>query len=113
MFGSLGKFNAQNSQWDPRQSADWDKTEPSAMCKKRMQHDLANSLSDEDCMGIYIQPDEKNITKLYALLIGPKDTPYEGVSCILQYYVDICYSLRALVRRDIFCSMCAVHQIIH
>ncbi|GAV02183.1 hypothetical protein RvY_12780 [Ramazzottius varieornatus] len=81
MFSLSGKHSSANphqSPWDPRQSPDWDKTEASAMCKKRMQHDLANSLSDEDCMGIYIQPDEKNITKLHALVIGPKDTPYEG-----------------------------------
>ncbi|GAV08335.1 hypothetical protein RvY_18045 [Ramazzottius varieornatus] len=73
-FGSAHGY----SNWDPRASSDWDKVEPTAMCKKRMQHDLANSLSEEEVLKIYVHPNEEDITKLTALVIGPSETPYEG-----------------------------------
>ena len=71
-------FHTGESNWDPRRSADWDKAQPTAMCKKRMQHDLANTLAEEEALQIYIQPNEQDITKLTAVVVGPSDTPYEG-----------------------------------
>ncbi|OQV16886.1 Ubiquitin-conjugating enzyme E2 Z [Hypsibius exemplaris] len=75
------------SNWDPRHSTDWDNAQPTAMCKKRLQHDLAHSLSEEELLNVYIQPNEDDITKLHALIIGPKDTPYEGG--FFQFYLRV------------------------
>lgn len=55
---------------------------------KRLANDIVylkkNPLHDN---GIYYQHDENNILKGYALIIGPKDTPYEGG----YYFFEITY----------------------
>ena len=59
-------------------------------CIKRIKKDLENfALLNPE--GISIVPDEEDMTKLHALIVGPRDTPYEGgffyfiVQCTSEY----------------------------
>ena len=44
-------------------------------------------LNNDPLEGIHIHYDDNDITKLYAMIIGPRDTPYEGG----YYYFKIEY----------------------
>ncbi|KAH7948108.1 ubiquitin-conjugating enzyme E2 Z [Rhipicephalus sanguineus] len=43
----------------------------------RVKRDIADIVNDPP-PGIYVAPEEKDITRIYALVMGPSDTPYEG-----------------------------------
>ena len=62
----------------------------SAACKRIMKKDMKEisrmNLSD---IGIYIHFDESNIRKAKAMIIGPKDTPYENG--VLFFSIDFPY----------------------
>ena len=63
--------------WDPTESEDWDKERPSAFCIQRIKKDITEIYSEPPPF-ICVVPDQENITKIHALVIGPADTPYEG-----------------------------------
>lgn len=63
--------------WDPSHCADWDAEKPSATCITRIKRDICSVFKDPP-PGMFIVPDQDNITKIHALVIGPFDTPYEG-----------------------------------
>lgn len=44
---------------------------------KRIKHDITEIYADP-VEGIYVAPDDERIHILHALIVGPKDTPYEG-----------------------------------
>ena len=47
--------------------------------KKRIMIDIKQYQKSElDKCGIYLIPDDNNMSKAKALIIGPKDTPYEN-----------------------------------
>lgn len=49
----------------------------SALCLFRIKRDIT-SMYKEPPPGLYIAADENDITKVHALVIGPRGTPYEG-----------------------------------
>ena len=63
--------------WDPTESGDWDKEHPSPFCIQRIKKDITEIYSEPPPF-ICVVPDQLNITKIHALVIGPADTPYEG-----------------------------------
>lgn len=63
--------------WDPTASSDWDKEAPSNQCLLRIKRDIM-TIYNEPPPGMFIVPDEKDMTKVHALITGPFDTPYEG-----------------------------------
>lgn len=46
-------------------------------CVRRVKRDIADIVKDPP-PGIYIAPDENDITRVDALVVGPADTPYQG-----------------------------------
>ncbi|XP_013790027.1 ubiquitin-conjugating enzyme E2 Z-like [Limulus polyphemus] len=64
-------------QWDPTSSGDWDKETPSPQCLLRIKRDIM-SVYNEPPPGMFLVPDDKDMTKVHALITGPFDTPYEG-----------------------------------
>lgn len=63
--------------WDPTSCPEWDHQPPSPSCLARVRRDLATIYTDPP-PGMFVAPDQEDITKLHALIIGPFDTPYEG-----------------------------------
>ena len=63
--------------WDPLSSPDWDSQPATQQCFARIKRDVM-SLCKDPPMGIFVAPDEDNLTIIHALIIGPYDTPYEG-----------------------------------
>ncbi|XP_065185419.1 ubiquitin-conjugating enzyme E2 Z-like [Sycon ciliatum] len=62
---------------DPLYCPDWDKEKPATNAIMRIQRDITNLYSDPP-PGILIVPDESDITRLDALIMGPSETPYEN-----------------------------------
>ena len=60
------------SNWDPTVPGDWDNQQPTPICMKRMQKDFEMLLGQEEETNIYVNPNENDITKFTALLIGPE-----------------------------------------
>lgn len=60
--------------WDP---ISYEHEEPSPQCRLRTKRDIMD-LYTEPPPGVYIAPEEDNITKIHALVLGPEGTPYEG-----------------------------------
>lgn len=63
--------------WDPMNCPEWDAYQPSSQCLQRIRRDLM-SLYNDPPHGIFVVPDENNLTLVHALVVGPYDTPYEG-----------------------------------
>ncbi|XP_035260838.1 probable ubiquitin-conjugating enzyme E2 25 isoform X2 [Anguilla anguilla] len=63
--------------WDPTLSTDWDNEKPSQQCILRIKRDIM-SIYKEPPPGMFVVPDPHDMTKIYALITGPFDTPYEG-----------------------------------
>lgn len=63
--------------WDPTFCEDWSKEAPSARCLLRIKRDIMTLYSDPP-PGMFVVPDDKDLTKVHALITGPFDTPYEG-----------------------------------
>ncbi|KAH7939790.1 hypothetical protein HPB52_017449 [Rhipicephalus sanguineus] len=61
--------------WDPLKHTD---EEPTPRCLARVQKDIADFNATPPPCGIFIAPDDVDITKISALLIGPTGTPYEN-----------------------------------
>ncbi|KAL1416491.1 hypothetical protein MTO96_027956 [Rhipicephalus appendiculatus] len=59
----------------------------------RVKKDIAHIASDPP-PGIYVAPEENDITRIYALVVGPSGTPYEGgfllfhLVCPLEYPIN-------------------------
>lgn len=59
----------------------------------RVKKDIAHLVSDPP-PGIYVAPEENDITRIFALVVGPSGTPYEGsfllfhISCPLDYPIN-------------------------
>ncbi|KAK8776995.1 hypothetical protein V5799_029668 [Amblyomma americanum] len=60
--------------WDP---TSFEHEESSPQCRLRTKRDIMD-LYAEPPPGVYIEPEEDNITKIHALVLGPEGTPYEG-----------------------------------
>ncbi|XP_077564493.1 ubiquitin-conjugating enzyme E2 Z-like [Haemaphysalis longicornis] len=50
---------------------------PSPQCLQRARRDLKD-LHEHPPPGVFAVPEEQDITKIHALVVGPLDTPYEG-----------------------------------
>ncbi|CAD5122665.1 DgyrCDS11075 [Dimorphilus gyrociliatus] len=66
-----------SSSWDPSNSPDWDNEKPTEQCVARIKRDILY-ICKEPPPGMFIVPDQENLTKIHALITGPFDTPYEG-----------------------------------
>ncbi|RDD36081.1 Ubiquitin-conjugating enzyme E2 Z, partial [Trichoplax sp. H2] len=78
-MASVGASNHNPSssyQWDPTLDKANDE-KPKHTCVLRIKRDLAAILTDPP-PGMFIVPDDDDITKMHALILGPFDTPYEG-----------------------------------
>ncbi|KAK8772946.1 hypothetical protein V5799_012521 [Amblyomma americanum] len=60
--------------WDPIAH---EHDEPSPQCLARVKREIANVYTRPP-QGIFIEPEETNITKIHAVIVGPAGTPYEG-----------------------------------
>ncbi|GLH14620.1 hypothetical protein R5R35_001248 [Gryllus longicercus] len=63
--------------WDPVTNSDWQKETPSPQCILRIKRDIM-SIYNEPPPGLFVVPDEKDMTVIHALITGTFDTPYEG-----------------------------------
>lgn len=50
---------------------------PTPLCLARVKREIAR-IYTRPPHGIFIEPEENNVTKMHALIVGPPDTPYEG-----------------------------------
>ncbi|XP_065310863.1 ubiquitin-conjugating enzyme E2 Z-like [Dermacentor albipictus] len=60
--------------WDPLSS---ENEEPSPQCLMRVKKDIAEFRAQPP-YGLFIAPQEDDLTKIHALVVGPSDTPYDG-----------------------------------
>ncbi|XP_054921303.2 ubiquitin-conjugating enzyme E2 Z-like [Dermacentor andersoni] len=60
--------------WDP---ISFEHEESSPQCRMRTKRDIMDIYA-EPPPGVHIAPEEHNITKIHALVLGPAGTPYEG-----------------------------------
>ncbi|KAH7960743.1 hypothetical protein HPB49_022756 [Dermacentor silvarum] len=51
--------------------------QPSTQCLLRLNRDLVH-IFDDPPPGVFVEPEENNITNVHAVVVGPDDTPYEG-----------------------------------
>ncbi|KAH7957074.1 ubiquitin-conjugating enzyme E2 Z [Rhipicephalus sanguineus] len=51
--------------------------QPSVQCLLRLNRDLVN-IFDDPAPGVFVEPEENNITNVHAVIVGPDNTPYEG-----------------------------------
>lgn len=66
-----------HNNWDPL-NADWkDSAGPSHTCIARIKRDLSQVFTDP-LPGIFVVPDDDDLSRIHALITGPDDTPYEG-----------------------------------
>lgn len=68
---------SESAGWDPVLSVDWSKETPSPQCLMRIKRDIM-TIYNEPPPGMFIVPDESDMTLIHALLTGSFDTPYEG-----------------------------------
>lgn len=61
-------------EWDPLRYAH---EEPTPSCLLRLKRDIAD-FEAQPPTGLYISPEEDDITKVHALVVGPSGTPYEA-----------------------------------
>ncbi|KAL1424954.1 hypothetical protein MTO96_019813 [Rhipicephalus appendiculatus] len=52
--------------------------EPSLMCLARVQREIYRIYNARRPRGVFVVPEEYDVTKLHAVVVGPKDTPYEA-----------------------------------
>ncbi|KAL3234700.1 hypothetical protein MRX96_003349 [Rhipicephalus microplus] len=71
--------------WDPLAI---ENEEPSPQCLLRVKKDIA-IFNVHPPYGIFIVPQEENVTKIHALIVGPSDTPYEGGTILLRLEVSL------------------------
>jgi Ubiquitin-conjugating enzyme len=50
---------------------------PTKACIKRLTHDISSIFRSPD-PSIHVMPDDDDITRVDALILGPEDTPYQG-----------------------------------
>ncbi|XP_065305503.1 ubiquitin-conjugating enzyme E2 Z-like [Dermacentor albipictus] len=62
------------TQWDPKTI---ENQEPTATCLLRVKQDIAE-IKANPLPGIYVSPEENDLTKFHAIVVGPSGTPYEG-----------------------------------
>lgn len=69
----------------------WSQPEqPSTQCLLRLNRDLVH-IFDDPPPGVFVEPEENNITNVHAVVVGPDDTPYEGgffhfaLTCLPDY----------------------------
>ncbi|KAK4472552.1 hypothetical protein MN116_003795 [Schistosoma mekongi] len=73
---SLQHFLSQSiASWDPEHQVN--EIPASSYCIRRITKDLC-SIYSKPAPGICVVPDNEDMTKIYALITGPFDTPYEG-----------------------------------
>lgn len=60
--------------WDPLMYV---REEPTPSCLLRLKKEFAN-FAAQPPTGLYISPEEEDMTRVHALIVGPPDTPYEG-----------------------------------
>lgn len=70
----LGPRRRPLNYWDP---ISYQHEEPSPQCMLRVKRDIADVYSDPPA-GVAISPDDCDITRIHALVVGPPGTPYEG-----------------------------------
>ena len=63
--------------WDPTRSEDWDSAGASQMSLRRIRSDLMAIFRDPSPLMVIV-PEERDLTRIHALVTGPFDTPYEG-----------------------------------
>ncbi|KAL1421064.1 hypothetical protein MTO96_023492 [Rhipicephalus appendiculatus] len=60
--------------WDPLMFV---REQPMPFCLHRLRKDFAN-FAAQPPTGVYISPEEEDMTRVHALIVGPPGTPYEG-----------------------------------
>ncbi|OQV15130.1 Ubiquitin-conjugating enzyme E2 Z [Hypsibius exemplaris] len=77
------------STWDPSKSKEWDSQQPNSICMSRMSRDIKQLLEEErqGDLDIFVYPNDQNLTKMMALIIGPAETPYNGG--FFQFYIRV------------------------
>ncbi|XP_066996915.1 ubiquitin-conjugating enzyme E2 Z [Anabrus simplex] len=73
----VNSLSSLTSDWDPVTNTDWQKETPSPQCILRIKRDMM-SIYNEPPPGLFVVPDEKDMTVIHALITGSFDTPYEG-----------------------------------
>lgn len=63
--------------WDPFLQKDFKEETPTQQCSYRIKRDLM-SLCNDPPYGLFVVPDESDITIVHALITGAFETPYEG-----------------------------------
>ncbi|KAL1417512.1 hypothetical protein MTO96_000609 [Rhipicephalus appendiculatus] len=69
------------AQWDPLMFLN---EQPSPQCLLRVKKDIAD-FNASPPVGLFIAPEEDDVTKIHALVVGPSGTPYEGG--FFQFYM--------------------------
>ncbi|KAH7971531.1 hypothetical protein HPB49_025565 [Dermacentor silvarum] len=72
--GGLGKDGKLQRSWDPM---DFVNEVPTPACLLRVTREIADIKADP-LPGIHISPEESDLTRIHALVVGPDGTPYEG-----------------------------------
>ncbi|KAG8225918.1 hypothetical protein J437_LFUL005954 [Ladona fulva] len=72
-----GMTSATANDWDPITNNELPKETPTPSCILRIKGDLM-AIYKEPPPGLFIVPDESDMTIIHALITGPFDTPYEG-----------------------------------
>lgn len=63
---------------DPWSPISGEHEEPSPTCLARVQREIARIYNARRPRGVFAVPEECDVTKLHAVVVGPRDTPYEG-----------------------------------
>ena len=59
-------------------STDWDNQTLRPFTQKRIKKDLQSLVETDPLPGIIVIPNDNDLTRLKAMIMGPKDTPYCG-----------------------------------
>lgn len=78
-FGAAAAANLYGSRvppnyWDP---IAYQHEQPTPYCLLRVRRDIAD-LHSEPLPGVFVAPEESDVTNIHAVLVGPAKTPYQG-----------------------------------
>ncbi|XP_037557696.1 ubiquitin-conjugating enzyme E2 Z [Dermacentor silvarum] len=71
---AAGRLRMPPNYWDP---IVYQNEQPTPHCLLRVRRDIAE-LHTEPLPGVFVAPEESDLTRIHAVLVGPSKTPYHG-----------------------------------
>ncbi|KAL3199815.1 hypothetical protein MRX96_043774 [Rhipicephalus microplus] len=78
LLGAHGPSKLSSMLLDPWNPISAEHEEPSPTCLARVQREIARTYKARQPHGVFVVHEEYDVTKLHAVVVGPRNTPYEA-----------------------------------